>query len=58
MKKQVEFIRYNTQIFLAWFNYILLGKKVSKETIDMLENNYPATKREKKLLERIKNKNK
>jgi len=54
----MEFIRYNTQIFLAWFNYILLGKNVSKETIDMLENNYPATKREKRLLERIKNKNK
>jgi len=54
----MKFIKYNIQIFLTWFNYILLGKKVSKETIEMIENNYPATKREKKLLERIKNKNK
>ena len=54
----MKFIRYNMQIFLAWFNYILLGKKVSKETIDMLENNYSFTPREKKLFERIKTKNK
>lgn len=52
----MRLILYNIQIFLAWFNFILLGKKVSKETIEMIEDNYPATKREKKLLERIKNK--
>jgi hypothetical protein len=54
----MKFIKYNIQIFLVWFNFILLGKKVSNEVIEMIENNYPATKREKKLLERIKNKNK
>ena len=54
----MKLITYNINIFLAWFNFILLGKKVSNEVIEMIENNYPATKREKKLLERIKNKNK
>ena len=58
MHKQNNFIKYNTQIFLAWFNFIFLGKEVSMEVIEMIENNYPATKREKKLLERIKNRNK
>jgi hypothetical protein len=52
----MRLILYNIQIFSAWFNFIFLGKKVSKETIEMIEDNYPATKREKKLLERIKNK--
>jgi len=52
-----KFIKHNTQIFLTWFNYILLGKKVSKEAIELIENNYNPTPREKKLINRIKNKN-
>jgi hypothetical protein len=52
----MRLILYNIQIFLAWFNYILLGKKVSKEAIKLIENNYNITKREKRLVERIKNK--
>jgi hypothetical protein len=52
-----KFIKHNTQIFLTWFNYILLGKKVSKEAIELIENNYNSTPREKKLINRIKNKN-
>jgi hypothetical protein len=51
-------IRYNVKIFLTWVKYILLGKKISKESIKFIENNYPLTKRQKKLLERIKTKNK
>ena len=54
----MKFIKYNIQIFLTWFNYILLGKKVSKEVIEIIENNYNSTLREKKLINRIKNKNK
>jgi len=50
-----KFIKHNTQIFLTWFNYILLGKKVSKEAIELIENNYNSTPREKKLIELIKN---
>jgi|GEM_PF-2431730 hypothetical protein len=54
----MKLIAYNTNIFLAWFNYILLGKKISKEAIELIENNYNSTPREKRLLKRIKNKNK
>ena len=53
-----RFIRYNIQIFLTWFNYILLGKKISKENIEFIQTNYNATPREKKLINRIENKNK
>ena len=51
-------IKYNLQIFLTWFNYILLGKKLSKESIDLIKNHYNITPREKKLLDRIEKKNK
>lgn len=51
-------IKYNTQIFLTWFNYILLGKKLSKESIDLIKNHYNSTPREKKLFDRIEKKNK
>ena len=51
-------IKYNTQIFLTWFNYILLGKKLSKEAIEWIKDNYNATPREKRLIDRIENKNK
>ena len=54
----MKFIKHNTQIFLTWFRYILLGEKISKEAIKFMENNYSFTLREKKLFERIKNKNK
>ena len=51
-------ITHNFHIFKTWIKYILLGKKISKESIKFIENNYPLTKRQKKLLERIKTKNK
>jgi hypothetical protein len=54
----MKLIKYNIAIFLTWFRYILLGEKIFKEAIKFIENNYPLTKREKKLLERIKIKNK
>ena len=50
----MKFIKYNVQIFKAWFIYILLGKKVSKEAIELLKSYYNATKREKRLIDRIK----
>jgi hypothetical protein len=53
-----KIIKYNTQIFLTWFNYILLGKKLSKESIELIKNNYNVTPREKRLFDRIENKNK
>ncbi len=53
-----KIIKYNTQIFLTWFNYILLGKKLSKEAIELIKNNYNATLREKRLFDRVENKNK
>jgi hypothetical protein len=51
-------IKYNIHIFITWVKYILLGKKISKESIKFIENNYTLTKRQKKLLERIIIKNK
>lgn len=54
----MKFIKHNIHIFLTWFNYILLGKEVSKEAIDFIENNYNWTSRQKRLINRIKNKNK
>jgi hypothetical protein len=51
-------ITYNFHIFKTWVKYILLGKKISKEGIKFIENNYSLTKRQKKLLETIKIKNK
>jgi hypothetical protein len=53
-----KIIKYNTQIFLTWFFYILLGYKLPKETIELIKNNYNATPREKRLFDRIENKNK
>ena len=58
IKDMKNVIKYNLQIFLTWFNYILLGKKLSKESIDLIKNHYNATPREKKLLDRIEKKNK
>jgi hypothetical protein len=54
----MNFIKYNIHIFLTWFNYILLGKEVSKEAIDFIETKYNWTSRQKRLINRIKNKNK
>lgn len=53
-----KFIKYNTQIFVSWFVYIVLGKKISKEAIDLVKNHYKVTPRERKLIERIEKKNK
>ena len=53
----IKIIKYNVQIFASWFVYILLGKKMKKEAIDLLKNNYKMTPRERKLLERIEKKN-
>lgn len=56
--KTKEIIKHNKGIFLSWFVYILLGKKMKKEAIDLLKNNYKMTSRESKLFERIIKKNK
>ena len=52
-----NFIKYNTQIFLTWFFYILLGYKLRKEAIELIKNSYKATPRELRLIERIEKKN-
>ena len=57
MKKIKEIIKHNKGIFLSWFVYIVLGKKISKESIDFLKH-YKMTPRENKLFERIIKKNK
>jgi|APCry1669189241_1035207.scaffolds.fasta_scaffold44358_1 hypothetical protein len=49
----IKIIKYNGQIFLSWFVYILLGKKLSKEAIELIKNNYKSTPREQRLFERI-----
>ena len=54
----IKIIKYNVQIFASWFVYILLGKKMKKESIDLLKNNYKMTSRESKLFDRIIKKNK
>lgn len=54
----IKIIKYNGQIFLSWFVYILLGKKLSKEAIELIKNNYKSTPREQRLFERIIKKNK
>lgn len=53
-----KYIKHNTQLFLTWFFYIVLEKKISKESIDLLKNYYNMTIREKKLVDRIEKKNK
>jgi hypothetical protein len=54
----MKIIKYNTSIFLTWFVYILLGKKMKKEAIDLLKKNYKMTPRENKLFDRVIKKNK
>lgn len=54
----MKIIKYNTSIFLTWFIYILLGKKMKKEAIDLLKKNYKMTPRENKLFDRVIKKNK
>lgn len=53
-----NFIKYNSQIFLTWFFYILLGYKLPKEAIELIKNSYKATPRELRLIKRIEKKNK
>jgi hypothetical protein len=53
-----KFIKYNASIFLTWFIYVLLGKKMKKEAIDLLKTNYKMTPRESKLFDRVIKKNK
>jgi hypothetical protein len=52
-----NFIKYNTQIFLTWFFYILLGYKLPKEATELIKKSYKATPRELRLIERIEKKN-
>lgn len=54
----IKIIKYNIQIFLTWFKYILLGKKLTKESIELIKNHYNSTSREKRLIDRIEKKNK
>ena len=49
----IKKIRYNISIFLTWFNFVVLRKKISKESFDLLCN-YKATDREIKLINKIK----
>ena len=48
-----KIIKYNTQIFLTWFFYILLGYKLPKEDIELIKKSYKATPRELRLIKRI-----
>ena len=43
---------------MTWFIYILLRKKISNKSIQLIDNNYNFKPREKKLFERIKRINK
>lgn len=47
-------MKYNTQIFMTWFVYVLCKKKLSDESIKFIQNHYNFKPREKKLFERIK----
>ena len=47
-------IRYNIQIFLFWFIYVLFRKPIKIESIELLEKHYKATSREKKLIAKAK----
>lgn len=53
-----RFIIYNVQIFLTWLIYIVFKKPLSKKEIDLVENYYNLTNREKRILGRIKKINK
>jgi len=49
-----KWMKYNTQIFMTWFVYVLCKKKLSDESIKFIQNHYNFKPREKKLFERIK----
>ena len=53
-----KWLKYNTQIFMTWFVYVLFRKKLSHESIKLIENHYNFKPREKKVFERIKRKQK
>ena len=48
-----KWLKYNFKIFKTWFIYILLRKKLSNQTIELVSSNYNFKPREKKLFERI-----
>jgi hypothetical protein len=50
----MKFLIYNISIFKFWFKFILLKKPIKIEAIDFLDKNYKSTKREKKLIDRVK----
>lgn len=54
----MKFITYNISIFRFWFKYILLKTPIKIEAIEFLQKNYNATKREKKLIDKVKKINK
>jgi hypothetical protein len=54
----MKFIKYNVAIFRTWLKYIFLKTPIKIEAIEFLQENYNATNRERKLIERIKNINK
>jgi len=47
-------IKYNFQIFLTWLVFIVFKKPMSQEGMELIEKNYNAKDREKRLLARIK----
>ena len=49
----IKLFRYNFKIFKTWFVYILLRKKLSNQTLELVNDNYNFKPREKKLFERI-----
>ena len=51
-------VKYNWQIFMTWFIYILFRKKLSNKAIELMDSNYNFKPREKKLFERVKHINK
>ncbi len=54
----MKFIKYNATIFRTWLKYIFLKTPIKIASIEFLQENYNATNRERKLIERIKNINK
>jgi len=51
-------IKYNIQLFKAWLVFIVFKRPISKEAIELIEQHYNCTEREKRLVNKIKKINK
>jgi hypothetical protein len=49
-----RFIIYNIQIFLTWVKFIVFKYPLTNEQLELVEQYYNATLREKKLIARIR----